>query len=233
MTSAPLVNCIIPVFNGALYLAPAIESVLVQSEGRVEIVVVDDGSTDETATVAQSFGHDIRYVHQENAGPATAINHGWRVSSCPFITVLDADDLWTADRLARQLAHFDEQPSLEISLGNVLNFWEEELQEEADKFSGHRLSEPIAAFSVSAMLARRSLLDSVGMLNVDRRHSFSTDWFVRARERSVVLEQLPNVVLHRRLHPKNRSRQFAGRSRNEYLDLLRQSLNRKREQREQ
>jgi glycosyltransferase involved in cell wall biosynthesis len=231
MTAVPRVTCVIPVFNGERYLAPAIDSVLGQSDGLVEIVVVDDGSTDGTAAVARSFGSDIRYLHQENAGPATAINHGLRTATREFITVLDADDLWPAGRLQRQLAHFEERPDLEISLGQVMNFWETELQEEADRFSGHRLSEPIAAYSLSAMLARRHLLESVGYLNADRRHAFSTDWFVRVRERGVVFAGLPEVVLNRRLHPNNRSRQFAGRSRNEFLDLLKQSLDRQRQQR--
>ena len=72
----PLVSCVVPVFNGEAYLREAIDSALAQTWGTVEVVVVDDGSTDGTAAVARSYGHPVRYVHQENGGPASARNRG-------------------------------------------------------------------------------------------------------------------------------------------------------------
>ena len=84
-------SIVIPVYNGANYLREAIESALAQTFRNVEVLVVDDGSTDETAAVARSF-RDVRYLYQENRGLAAARNTGLRESSGRFVVFLDADD---------------------------------------------------------------------------------------------------------------------------------------------
>src|SRR3954451_22735593 len=89
---APLVSCIVPVFNGERYLREALQSILAQSYRPIEVVVVDDGSTDRSPVVVAGFGREVRYLRQENAGPAAARNHGVQEARGELLAFLDADD---------------------------------------------------------------------------------------------------------------------------------------------
>ncbi len=99
----PLVSAIIPTYNRADVIGRAIESVRAQSYGAVEIVVVDDGSTDNTVATLASFGPAIRVIRQENAGPAAARNAGVRISRGDIVTFLDSDDVWLPSKIERQV----------------------------------------------------------------------------------------------------------------------------------
>src|SRR5215203_2881736 len=112
-----VVSAIIPVYNSERYLAEAIESVLVQTYPSHEIIVVDDGSIDGSAQVAKRFGSAVRYVFQRQAGVGAARNHGVELAEGRFFAFLDADDLWTKDKLQLQLAAFAADPELEAVFG--------------------------------------------------------------------------------------------------------------------
>ena len=111
--SGPLVSVVIPVYNGARFISRTLDSVLAQTHRTLEIVVVDDGSTDRTTDlVLERAAADprVRLVHQENSGVAAARNRGIRESQGPFIAPLDADDLWHPEKIERQLRRFEERP---------------------------------------------------------------------------------------------------------------------------
>src|SRR6476661_4776701 len=93
----PLVSILIPNFNHAPYLGDAIGSVLAQSYDNVEVIVIDDGSTDASRAVAARFGNRIRYIWQENRGLSAARNRGIRAATGEYIGLLDADDLYEPD----------------------------------------------------------------------------------------------------------------------------------------
>ena len=109
-----LVSCVIPVYNGARYLAESIESVLAQEYRPLEVIVVDDGSTDGTGAVLDAFGDRIRSFRQENGGPSVARNRGMEMSRGEFIAFLDADDLWVPDKLRLQLDAMEARPYLDL-----------------------------------------------------------------------------------------------------------------------
>ena len=224
-----LVSCIIPVYNCESYLAEAIESVLDQEHRPVEILVVDDGSTDGTGAVIRHFGDHVRGLTQANAGPAAARNTGLAAAQGALIAFNDADDLWTADKLAVQMALLEAKPELDFCVAHVQNFWVEEMQHEADRFKGHRRAEPIAGWVTPTLLARRSAFERVGVMRPELGHGDSADWFLRAREAGLKGELLPDVLLRRRIHATNRSRVTAGQSRDEFLALLKRNKDRKRE----
>ncbi|MGQ9606919.1 MAG: glycosyltransferase family 2 protein [Thermogutta sp.] len=104
MTDRPTVSVVIPVWNAARYLPETLRSVLRQTRPPEEIVVVDDGSTDASAAVAEGFGPTVRVLRQENRGESAARNRGIEAARGEWIAFLDADDLWHPDKLARQLA---------------------------------------------------------------------------------------------------------------------------------
>jgi len=108
----PRVSVVIPVYNGERFLADAIQSVLDQSYQDYEVIVVDDGSTDGSAEVAQRFGEAVRYVHQANSGVCKARNTGIAVAQGTYIAFLDQDDLWLPDKLATQVAYLDSHPEV-------------------------------------------------------------------------------------------------------------------------
>ncbi len=97
--SGPNFSVIIAVYNGAATLARAIDSVLAQSYPPLEIIIVDDGSTDDTAAIAQRYGESVRYSHQDNAGVSVARNAGARIARGEWLAFLDADDWYYPDRL--------------------------------------------------------------------------------------------------------------------------------------
>jgi glycosyltransferase involved in cell wall biosynthesis len=99
----PTVSVIIPTYNRGALLVEAVESALAQRRPPDEILVVDDGSRDDTAARMAAYGERVRYVRQANAGPSAARNHGFRLARGEYLALLDSDDLWTPDRLERQL----------------------------------------------------------------------------------------------------------------------------------
>jgi glycosyltransferase involved in cell wall biosynthesis len=103
MTAGPLVSVIIPVYNGTNYLADAVESVLAQSHDSVELLVIDDGSTDHTWEMIRSFGDRVRGIRKENGGVASAMNRGIEESSGQYIAWLSHDDMFLPEKLERQV----------------------------------------------------------------------------------------------------------------------------------
>ncbi|HSM61445.1 MAG TPA: glycosyltransferase, partial [Longimicrobiales bacterium] len=111
-TPAPLVSVVIPAFNVQTYVAEAIDSVLAQTFTDYEVIVVDDGSTDDTGRVVAAYGDRVRYVRQERAGPGRARNRGIELARGELIAFLDADDAWYPRKLEKQVALFRADPSL-------------------------------------------------------------------------------------------------------------------------
>lgn len=107
-----LVSVIIPTYNYARFVHRAIDSVLAQTYGDVECVVVDDGSTDETPQVLARYGSRIRVIRKEKQGPGIARNRGIGAARGEYIAFLDSDDHWRPDKLAKQVEVLDADPSL-------------------------------------------------------------------------------------------------------------------------
>lgn len=112
--TTPLVSVIMPVYNCDRYISQAVESILAQTYQSYEIIVIDDGSTDNTRLALQPYFEAIRYVYQENQGVSVARNHGISLARGELIAFLDADDFFLPDKLAAQVGVFDAQPNLGI-----------------------------------------------------------------------------------------------------------------------
>lgn len=106
------VSVIIPSFNNATYLAESLESALGQTYKDLEVILVDDGSTDNTQEVVKPYAGRVRYLYQENQGPAAARNRGIREASGEFIAFLDADDIWKSNKIEKQLRNFESHPEI-------------------------------------------------------------------------------------------------------------------------
>jgi glycosyltransferase involved in cell wall biosynthesis len=228
----PLISCIVPVFNGERYLGETLDSILAQTYRPLEIIVADDGSTDGTAAVVATYDDQVRYLWQTNAGPAAARNLGLRAVQGEFVAFLDADDLWHQEKLARQMARFEAREELDMCFTKAQNFWIPELREFGARHRDHpALGETVCPRSLCTLVARRSLIDTVGDFNPKFSVGEDTDWFLRTLEQGAVMESLPDVLMHRRWHRGNLSwRAFASDAqlRDARLQLVKARLDRRR-----
>jgi glycosyltransferase involved in cell wall biosynthesis len=201
----PLVSCVVPVYNGEAFIADALESILAQTHRRLEVIVVDDGSTDGTAGILAEFGSRVSAIRQPNQGPAAARNLGIARASGTFIAFLDADDLWYSDKLTRQLARFRERPELVACFAAYRNV------SGVESADGDPMLDPAAwpvtPFSPCTLLARREVFELVGTFDPTLRRGEDTEWMMRMMLRKVPYESMPEVLLDRRIHRDNLTRE--------------------------
>ncbi len=226
MTSAELVSVLIPAYNAERYLGEAIDSVLDQTHRQVEIVVVDDGSEDETVAVARAYGDRIRLASQPNGGIGAARNHAVRLAQGGYLSFLDADDRFLPDKLERQLAALSQTPKLDMVFGHVREFVSPDLP--AEEQAAFRPSPPAPFVAPNAMLIRRESFDRVGPFLTDLRVGEGVDWYARATEAGLKGLTLPDIVLERRLHDSNTGIRERD-SRSDYLLVIRSALQRRRQ----
>ncbi|MCP2727283.1 glycosyltransferase family 2 protein [Limnofasciculus baicalensis] len=218
------VSVIIPVYNGERYLSDAIESVLFQSYEPLEIIVVDDGSTDKTAQIKRRFGDKICYLYQDNSGPSRARNTGIKIAKGEIITFLDADDLWSQNKLQLQVGYLGENPSLEVVIGST-QFMELTLGDEGQKFV--EIGEPRIFLNLGSAIFRKSVFDRVGLFDTTLRYSEDVDWFNRARESTISILKHQELVLIYRQHEQNMTKNKVANELN-ILKVLKLSLDRRR-----
>ena len=194
-----LVSVILPVFNGERYLAEAIASIRRQPHSPLEIIVIDDGSTDGTAFLLERLGPDIQVVHQSNQGPAVARNRGLELATGDVIAFLDADDFWPHDKLQLQLPVLEAIPSVQIVMGKVQRL--QPVHQENGRPVFQPSSPPWQELLLGCTVCRRSVFDRIGGFDPVLRTGEDTDWFLRTRSASVSTAVLEQVTLFYRRHP--------------------------------
>lgn len=199
----PSISCIVPVYNGAKFLAEALDSILAQTLPPTQIIVIDDGSTDATAEVANAYAQHVTYHHQANAGPASARNRGIGLATGEFISFLDADDLWHTDKLERQMRALESNPAAGFCITYLQNFWVDELAHERERMRDHDFAKPMPGYVCQCLLARRSVFDAVGRLDETKRLGEDQDWYLRAARAGIEKEIVAEPLVYRRIHGKN------------------------------
>jgi glycosyltransferase involved in cell wall biosynthesis len=225
ITDAPLISCIVPVHNGERYLAETLDSLAAQSHRPIELIVVDDGSTDGSLQIARHHAAGVRCVSQPQSGHGAARNAGVVLATGAFVAFIDADDLWDPSKLARQLAAFDARPALGVVCTHLQNFVSPDRTEDGKPAP---VGPPVPGYAAISMLARRSLFETIGLLDPSLAHANDREWLCRVAEAGIPMEMLPDVLVHRRLHGGNRSQHLAAASRSEYLRLLKGTIDRRR-----
>jgi glycosyltransferase involved in cell wall biosynthesis len=221
--AAPLVSVIVPVFNGERFLRDAVASIRDQRHEPLEIIVVDDGSTDATRTVVASLAGEIRYIHQPNAGPPAARNTGLRAARGALVAFLDADDLWTDGKLAIQTGLLAREPAIDV----VLGYTEIVYLPAVPGGAVPPPSPPAFLFSLGAALIRRSVFDRVGGFDETSRYCDDVDWFLRAKEAGLSVQVHQDVVQRYRRHDANLTNQRA-LDWHFFISTLKKSLDRRR-----
>lgn len=169
---APLVSVIIPTYNRAWIIQEAIDSVFKQRFKNFELIVVDDGSTDNTVEILRGYGEDIQVITQRNKGVSAARNRGISEANGEFIAFLDSDDLWLAEKLAAQVDFFQSNPEALICQTEeiwIRNGKRANPKKKHTKYSGMIFNHclPLCIVSPSAVMMRRSLFYKVGLFDED------------------------------------------------------------------
>jgi glycosyltransferase involved in cell wall biosynthesis len=190
------------------------------------VIVVDDGSEDETRSVAETYGDRIRFTSQERSGAGAARNTAVGLANGDYLAFLDADDRFLPEKLEHQLAALHADPDLDMVFGHVREFVSPELPAEV-----RAAIRPPAAQSPwktpNLMLIRRDSFDRVGPFATDLRVAETVDWYARAIDGALKGLTLPQVVLERRLHPQNSGMRERD-ARSDYLQVIRASMERRR-----
>jgi glycosyltransferase involved in cell wall biosynthesis len=219
-----LVNVILAVRNGRPYLAEALASVLSQSYRPIEVVVVDDGSTDDSIALAMSFGDEVRVIAREHAGIGATRNVGVMATSGPLLTFFDADDVMEPRALERQVEALHASPSADIAYGYTAEFLSEDA---AGALGLRRPSARTLLRSSCAMLITRDAFLRVGMFDPAIRTAVELEWKSRADAAGLIQVVHEAVVRNRRLHAGNFGLHNTGRE-GEQLRVLKAGLDRRR-----
>jgi glycosyltransferase involved in cell wall biosynthesis len=205
--SAPLASIVVPVYDGAAFVAEAIGSALAQTYPNVEVVVVDDGSRDATPAIVDALAARdprVRVVHQANRGLSGARNAGIEHARGAYVAFLDADDWLLPNKLTDQVAALEAHPDVDLVYGEV-HYVDERHGGVWDPLRGapplpfSRLLAYRNWFAPPAPLLRRSLVDAVGDFDPAFRAVEDWDYWLRCLSRTDFLF-VPGVVAHYRLH---------------------------------
>jgi glycosyltransferase involved in cell wall biosynthesis len=211
----PKVSVIIPAYNSEAYLSEAIDSVLNQTVVPLDVIVVDDGSADDTPRILEPYRERIRVIVQENKGPSAARNRGIEAAAGDLIAFLDADDVWLPEKLEKQLACLEAHPRAGLVHSAVIRgapgreetFGSDDPERRIVGNCYHRLFDR-CGIMISSVVVRRECLVRVGGFDEEIRRPTTEDydlWFRIARHHEIAYVEEP--LVRYRLHDSNASKQ--------------------------
>ena len=228
---APHVSVLIPTYNCARFLPDAIESVLAQTFRDFEIIVMDDGSTDDTAQVVARYPQ-VRYIKKEHSGISASRNAAVSAASGQVVAFLDADDLFTPDKLEKQVAYLEENPDCQLVFTKAENFYQDEAARQGE--AQQALYNASLERCIITCAIRRSVFREHGGFRTDYPHGEDTQFMYRLSISGLSLDHcLPEVLYKRRVHSTNISLTHEGSGANRLMaimaDALREVKRRKKE----
>ncbi|HYW73539.1 MAG TPA: glycosyltransferase family 2 protein [Pyrinomonadaceae bacterium] len=204
----PLVSIVTPTYNQAAFLPETIETVLAQDYPRIEHIVIDDGSTDNTREILSSYGDRFIWESHANRGQTPTINKGWQRSRGDIITWLNSDDTYLPGAVSKAVAYFQEHPDVDIVYGDTL-------LTEADGTPIERMIAP--EFSYRALVAnchnpipqpsafiRRRVMEDIGLLDPHYYYFMDWDFWLRAGIRHS-FAYFPELLSTYRLHEESKT----------------------------
>lgn len=222
----PTVSVVMSVYNTALYVEEALDSIAALDPAPDEVIVVDDGSTDGTGEKVRRHPLPLRYVHQENQGSGAAKNRGVELAGSELVAFLDADDLYEKGALAALRAPFERDPECRLVFGHYLQFFSPDIPEEL-KQKLYCPMGPQPAVMPGGMMCRRELYLGTGGFPAGKKTGDFVEWYLRAKDLGVKQAMVPETVLRRRLHANNKGVQMLGNM-SFQLRSLKASLDRRR-----
>ena len=222
----PLVSVIIPVHN-SMYICEALNSVKDQSYENIEIIVVDDGSTDNTTGEISKF-NGLQLIKTANRGVASARNEGLRSCKGEFITFLDADDIWSKEKTSKQVDFLIKNRNYDLIHGRFKNYFQWD-SEPPNGISREKFLDPDTGrlISLGTLMVRNNVFLKTGFFDDKLKTGEDLDWFIKMKESGSRVYFDDNEVMKRRLHSSNLSYKSISEESN-IVRLLKASLERKR-----
>ncbi len=215
------ISVIIPVWNGEAYIGEAVESVLRQGVRKTEIIVVDDGSDDASARIAEDLGCHI--IKQENGGAASARNLGLTHADGNLILFLDSDDRLTEGALDSLLLPLRQDEGLSAVFAKAVDFISPELN--SDEAAGLLpRTAPYDGILPGCSLIRRKVFDVIGSFDSTLKGGETIDWMMKLRASGLQTMKIDTVTLERRLHLNNTGRKARREELKSYAALLRKKM---------
>ncbi len=228
MQGKPAVSVVMPVFNTEKYVAEAIESVLNQTFKDIDLICIDDGSSDRSAEIIKSFGDRVHLLQNEkNSGIGRSRNRGMVAAQGNYIAFIDADDIWKSDKLEKQIDQFEQDSSLAVCFTMMQCFLSPELPEEIKKIR-FCPSEPTAGYIAGTVMVTREVMERVGAFNEQLRIGEFIDWYTKAQDAGFKSIKLDDVLYLRRIHETNTGVNERP-SRLDYLKVARSVLTRRKQ----
>lgn len=223
--SGPKISVVIPTYNAAHLVVDAIDSVLAQTAPADEIIVIDDGSADNTSAALARYGDRLRYIVQKNAGASSARNHGVQLAQGDYVAFLDADDVWHPRRLEFQLKAIAKHPDLGL-LGCKVFEWPadrmpkvNEAEAETVVFVPWDQLVLKTCIATTSSIVRKSIVDQLGGFDTSLKSTEDRDLWVRIAELAPVA-YLPAELVGMRKIEGSLSRQKATQIRDNMLKML-------------
>lgn len=216
-------SVVMSVWNGAAYLRESVDSMLRQTRPPHEVIVVDDGSTDETPSILESYGDAIRVLRKRNGGQCSGLIEGIAAARGEILTFNDHDDVWAPRKGELQWAALEADRALDAVFGLCEQFVSPEL----DDGMKRRYMPPhtiLRGETVTCIALRRASYERFGGFDCAHEATFFYDWLGRAKAMGMTSLMLDEVIAHRRLHPNNFSRKQAAIRDEQLLRTLRQKL---------
>lgn len=226
---APLVSVITPAYNAEFYLKDTIESVLAQTYQNFEHIIIDDGSTDRTAEVAQSFKDPrIKYIHQKNSGQSTARNNGLVLAAGKYIALLDADDFFLPTKLFDQVAYLEAHPDCDFCYCKVYHFFHSHPQKtyyfKLDQPSGYLFKKLLGSNFINplSVVFRKNIFEKYGGFGPAYRWADEQYLWLKFAFNKVKFCYLDKALGYCRLHPESFTNRpnYLQKSQEDYLQIL-------------
>jgi len=219
------ISVVLPVYNRATYVGEAIASVLAQTLPPDELIVIDDGSTDESLAVVEGFARPgLHVIRQENAGIGAARNRGLAAATGELIAFIDSDDLWERDKLELQVDALRERDDVQLVFGHMVEFLSPDRAAELSGLLRVR-TDPVPGLIATTLLARRAAVERIGPFDVALRVGEFAEWMARAHDLGLASRMLPQIVARRRIHGGNTVLTGANA---DYLRAIKSTLDRRR-----
>lgn len=224
------ISVIIPVFNGERFIAEAIDSVLAQTVSADEIIVIDDGSTDNSAQIIMNYGNQIKYFYKPNEGIALSYKKGVSLANSEFITFLDQDDIFLPTKLENSLQVFRENPKLMVVIAQWRYFFSTETLK--NNFIYPQEIEKNHYGMMGGCLFKKNIFNLVNAFDSEIDGHSDVDLFLQIKHLNIPKKKIEDLALLHRYHENNatKSYQFINRTQSSTLKMLYNSIKLRRAQ---
>ena len=203
ITKEPLISIMMPTYNNAKYIKQAIESIYAQNYDNIEIIVVDDGSTDTTKEILQQY-KDIKYFYIGHKGISVARNTALENTKGEYIAFLDSDDYWLPNKLNTQMQYFKEHPDCEIVFTKYENFFENEKLKTNKRAMHEKMMEKFLKQYLPSSIIKKELFEKYGFFDENFSGVEDTEFLYRLLEKGVNINHIiPEIFYVRRIHGQN------------------------------